>query len=91
VSGALKDLKRARIVGRKTFGKGSVQTLFHLSDGSAVFITIARYYTPSGLVIDHVGLKPDLTVEGEPNKDRRKDVQLQKAIEDLKKHMGKQG
>lgn len=89
VSGALKDLKRARIVGKKTFGKGSVQTLFHLSDGSAMFITIARYYTPSGLVIDHVGLKPDLTVEGEPNKDHKKDVQLQKAIQDLKKNLGK--
>ncbi|NLH95371.1 MAG: S41 family peptidase [Synergistaceae bacterium] len=91
VSGALKDLKRAKIVGKKTFGKGSVQTLFHLSDGSAMFITIARYYTPSGLVIDHVGLKPDLTVEGEPNKDHRKDIQLQKAIQELKKKPGKQG
>jgi carboxyl-terminal processing protease len=91
VSGALKDLKRARIVGKKTFGKGSVQTLFHLSDGSAIFITIARYYTPSGLVIDHVGLKPDLVVEGEPNKDHKKDIQLQKAIQELKKSMGQQG
>lgn len=91
VSGALKDLKRARIVGRKTFGKGSVQTLFHLSDGSAIFITIARYYTPSGLVIDHVGLKPDLVVEGEPNKDHKKDIQLQKAIQELKKSMGQKG
>lgn len=91
VSGALKDLKRAKIVGKKTFGKGSVQTLFHLSDGSAMFITIARYYTPSGLVIDHVGLKPDLTVEGEPNKDHRKDIQLQKAIQELKKKPKKQG
>jgi len=89
VSGALKDLKRARVVGKKTFGKGSVQTLFHLSDGSAMFITIARYYTPSGLVIDHVGLKPDLLVEGEPQKDHRKDVQLQKALQDLKKNSGK--
>jgi C-terminal peptidase (prc) len=89
VSGALKDLKRARVVGKKTFGKGSVQTLFHLSDGSAMFITIARYYTPSGLVIDHVGLKPDLVVEGEPQKDHRKDVQLQKALQELKKNLGK--
>ncbi len=85
VSGALKDLKRARVVGKKTFGKGSVQTLFHLSDGSAMFITIARYYTPSGLVIDHVGLKPDVVVEGEPQKDHRKDAQLQKAIQELRK------
>ncbi len=91
VSGALKDLKRAKIVGKKTFGKGSVQTLFHLSDGSAMFITIARYYTPSGLVIDHVGLKPDLAVEGEPNRDHKKDVQLQKAIQELKKKPEKQG
>lgn len=91
VSGALKDLKRAKVVGKKTFGKGSVQTLFHLSDGSAMFITIARYYTPSGLVIDHVGLKPDLIVEGEPNRDHKKDIQLQKAIQELKKKPGKQG
>ncbi len=91
VSGALKDLKRAKVVGKKTFGKGSVQTLFHLSDGSAMFITIARYYTPSGLVIDHVGLKPDLVVEGEPNRDHKKDIQLQKAIQELKKKPGKQG
>ena len=91
VSGALKDLKRAKIVGKKTFGKGSVQTLFHLSDGSAMFITIARYYTPSGLVIDHVGLKPDLVVEGEPKRDHKKDVQLQKAIQELKKKPEKQG
>ncbi len=89
VSGALKDLKRARVVGKKTFGKGSVQTLFHLSDGSAMFITIARYYTPSGLVIDHVGLKPDLVVEGEPQKDHKKDVQLQKALQELKNNKGK--
>jgi carboxyl-terminal processing protease len=89
VSGALKDLKRARVVGKKTFGKGSVQTLFHLSDGSAMFITIARYYTPSGLVIDHVGLKPDLVVEGEPNKDHKKDLQFQKALLELKKNLGK--
>jgi carboxyl-terminal processing protease len=91
VSGALKDLKRAKIVGKKTFGKGSVQTLFHLSDGSAMFITIARYYTPSGLIIDHVGLKPDLTVEGEPQRDHKKDIQLQRAIQELKKKPGKQG
>jgi len=90
VSGALKDLKRAKVVGKKTFGKGSVQTLFHLSDGSAMFITIARYYTPSGLVIDHVGLKPDIVVEGEPLKDHKKDVQLQKALQELKKSPGKQ-
>ena len=89
VSGALKDLKRAKVVGKKTFGKGSVQTLFHLSDGSAMFITIARYYTPSGLVIDHVGLKPDIVVEGEPVKDHKKDTQLQRALQELKKIPGK--
>ena len=89
VSGALKDLKRAKVIGKKTFGKGSVQTLFHLSDGSAMFITIARYYTPSGLVIDHVGLKPDIVVEGEPVKDHKKDAQLQRALQELKKIPGK--
>ena len=42
----------------KTFGKGSVQTLFNLPDGSGIYVTIARYHTPSGFVIDHKGLEP---------------------------------
>ncbi|MBQ3759784.1 MAG: S41 family peptidase [Synergistaceae bacterium] len=87
VAGALNDRGRAKLVGEKSFGKGSVQTLFPLTDGSGVYVTIARYYTPSGKVIDHVGLSPDIEVKGEPNRDKSKDLQLQGAITEVKKSM----
>ncbi len=85
VAGALNDRGRAKLIGEKSFGKGSVQTLFPLTDGSGVYVTIARYYTPSGKVIDHVGLSPDIEVKGEPDKDKSKDLQLQRAITEVKK------
>lgn len=84
VAGALSDRGRAISVGKKTFGKGSVQTLFNLSDGSGLYVTIARYHTPSGKVIDHVGLEPDVEVDGEVTKEKGKDVQLKRALEVLK-------
>ena len=87
VAGALNDRGRAKLLGEKSFGKGSVQTLFPLTDGSGVYVTIARYYTPSGKVIDHVGLSPDIEVKGEPNRDKSQDTQLQGAITEIKKSM----
>lgn len=84
VAGALSDRGRALSVGKKTFGKGSVQTLFNLTDGSGLYVTIARYHTPSGKVIDHVGLEPDVEVEGEVTKEKEKDEQLKRAVEELK-------
>lgn len=87
VAGALNDRGRAKLIGEKSFGKGSVQTLFPLTDGSGVYVTIARYYTPSGKVIDHVGLSPDIEVKGEPSKDKAEDEQLQRAITEIKKQM----
>ena len=87
VAGALSDRKRAKLIGEKSFGKGSVQTLFPLTDGSGVYVTIARYYTPSGKVIDHVGLSPDIEVKGEPDRVISKDVQLQRAITEVKKQI----
>lgn len=84
LAGALKDHGRAVIVGKQSFGKGSVQTLFNLSDSSGIFVTIAKYYTPAGTVIDKVGLSPDIEVEGEFVKDRESDAQLKRAIEELK-------
>jgi len=83
LAGALKDHGRAVIVGKQSFGKGSVQTLFNLSDSSGIFVTIAKYYTPAGTVIDKVGLSPDIEVEGEFVKDRESDAQLKRAILEL--------
>ena len=87
VAGALSDRKRATLIGEKSFGKGSVQTLFHLTDGSGVYVTIARYYTPSGRVIDHVGLEPDIEIKGEPNRAISQDIQLQTALDEVKKKL----
>ena len=62
VAGALQDHKRAVVVGERSFGKGSVQTLFGLDDGAGLKLTIARYYTPSGRSIQGKGVAPDLVV-----------------------------
>lgn len=87
LAGALKDHKRATIVGMKTFGKGSVQTLFSLPDKSGIFITIARYTTPKGTVIDHKGLEPDVRMGGEPSRDRKNDKQYIKGLAVLRKEI----
>jgi carboxyl-terminal processing protease len=63
VAGALQDLERAVLVGTKTFGKGSVQTIIPLSDGSALRLTTAKYYTPKGRSIQDKGIEPDVVVE----------------------------
>jgi carboxyl-terminal processing protease len=89
VAGALADRERAMTIGKKSFGKGSVQTLFNLTDGSGIYVTIARYHTPSGKVIDHVGLSPAIEVEGQVEKEYVKDAQLQRAISELKKKLSK--
>jgi carboxyl-terminal processing protease len=62
VTGCLQDLKRAVVLGEKTFGKGSVQTVFPLDDGSALKLTVAKYYTPSHKVIHEHGITPDILV-----------------------------
>lgn len=63
VSGALQDNKRALIVGEKTFGKGSVQSIVKLQDGSGLKLTVARYYTPKGISIQAEGITPDIEIE----------------------------
>jgi carboxyl-terminal processing protease len=63
VAGALQDNKRALILGTRTFGKGSVQTILPLSDGSGLRLTTARYYTPSGKDIQLSGITPDIELE----------------------------
>ena len=62
VTGCLQDLHRAVVLGEKTFGKGSVQTIFPLDDGSALKLTVAKYYTPSHKVIHQQGITPDILV-----------------------------
>jgi carboxyl-terminal processing protease len=62
VAGCLQDLKRAIILGEKTFGKGSVQSILPLADGSALRLTTAKYYTPSHKVIHEEGITPDILV-----------------------------
>lgn len=63
LAGALKDSESAILVGKTTFGKGSVQSLFDLNDGSAVKLTFQKYFTPSGVVIDGVGVSPHIEVD----------------------------
>jgi len=86
VSGALKDYGKATIVGMKTFGKGSVQTLKDMSDGSSVKITVAKWLTPKGHNINEQGITPDveidLTIE---EYNQNKDPQMDKALEILNK------
>jgi carboxyl-terminal processing protease len=66
VAGALQDHKRALVLGVTTFGKGSVQTVFPLEDGSALRLTTALYYTPAGRSIQEVGIAPDIVVQAAP-------------------------
>lgn len=81
-AGAVKDYGVGTLIGTQTFGKGIVQSLFPLSDGSAIKITVSRYYTPSGNNIHEVGITPDIILEAD--KESEEDNQLQKAIEILK-------
>ena len=85
LAGALKDHEVATLVGTTTFGKGIVQTYFTLSDGSAVKLTTAHYFTPSGTDIHGVGITPHIEVEAD--EDSETDVQLEAAIETLKELM----
>jgi carboxyl-terminal processing protease len=62
VSGALQDLKRATLIGTRSFGKGSVQTVLPLADDGALKLTTARYYTPSGRSIQAKGIEPDIKI-----------------------------
>jgi len=85
LAGALQDHKRAKVVGVKSFGKGSVQQPDDFPDGSGVHITIAKWLRPSGEWIDKIGITPDEVVEWEPEGDAAvsdtDDPQLKKAIE----------
>jgi carboxyl-terminal processing protease len=82
VSGAIQDQERGVLIGTQTFGKGSINHYRELSDGSAVYISIARWYTPNGRQIEGNGLTPDIVVEmTEQDIEEGKDPQFDKAIE----------
>jgi len=82
VAGALKDYEKAEIVGQQTFGKGSVQTLDELSDGSSLKVTVAKWLTPSGLSINEEGIAPDVLVDlNQEDYNADRDPQLAKALD----------
>lgn len=81
LAGALKDTKAAVIVGKKSFGKGSVQAVFPLGTGDAMKLTTAKYYTPNGVSIDGTGIEPDYSVD--LKEEGTIDFQKEKAVEIL--------
>ena len=86
VAGALRDRRHFKLLGEKSFGKGTVQETENFPDGSGVHITIARWLTPSGYNIHDAGLEPDIKVEfSESESNNGKDSQLDKALETVKK------
>lgn len=82
-AGAIMAHDRAQTIGVKSFGKGSVNNLWPLSDGSAVNFTIGRWYTPDGRLIEGEGIVPDIVLEA--SEDESEDLQLDLAIEELEK------
>lgn len=85
VAGALKDHKRATIIGEKSFGKGTVQELQPLSDGSNLRLTIAKWFTPLHESIDQKGIMPDMEIKyTKEDRDKGIDPQLEKALEFLR-------
>src|SRR5438132_1601404 len=99
VAGALQDWGRAIVVGNQTFGKGSVQTIIPLSDGSGLRLTTAKYFTPKGRSIHGKGITPDIVVEIpkettaardrqqpalDPMEELKKDIQVQRALDVIK-------
>ncbi len=88
VAGALQDRERAVLVGEKTFGKGTVQLIFDLSDGSSLHVTVAEWLTPGRHRIQDVGLTPDLIVEPDPEAHPDTDLALERAISCLLQTIG---
>ena len=89
VAGAIQDTGAGTLIGTKTFGKGSVQTIMRLDGGAAIKLTIAKYYTPGGRSINGVGIEPDVKVELPEKLEGKemKDTQLDKALEIVKSKM----
>ncbi|HJM61297.1 MAG TPA: S41 family peptidase, partial [Alphaproteobacteria bacterium] len=80
VAGALQDHDRALIMGNRSFGKGSVQTIIPVSGGGALRLTTARYYTPDGRSIQRTGIRPDIRAESGDD-ERRREADLENALE----------
>ncbi len=93
VAGALQDHKRAVVLGVKTFGKGSVQTVMPLRNGAALRLTTAVYYTPSGRSIQAKGIEPDIVVERKLTREQEEEQTRPRVVreEDLKNHMDSEG
>lgn len=90
VSGAIKDRKAGLLIGTKTFGKGLVQSVEKLDDGSGFKLTIQKYYTPNGIDINKVGIEPNIKIEAMEIKEGQspeeiKDVQLDRAVQEIQK------
>ena len=94
VAGALKDNHRAKLMGRTTFGKGSVQTVIPMSGDRAIKLTTSLYYTPSGISINHRGIAPDIELQRDPNPPNvavpddapllQRDSDVKRALQELK-------
>jgi C-terminal peptidase prc len=94
VAGALKDNHRAKLMGRTSFGKGSVQTVIPLTGDRAIKLTTSLYYTPSGVSINHRGIAPDIELERDPKPSGvppaadapllQRDSEVKRAVQELK-------
>jgi carboxyl-terminal processing protease len=93
VAGALQDHRRATVIGTRSFGKGSVQTIIPLGSNGALRLTTARYYTPSGRSIQAKGIDPDQVVEEELPEDMKKKLasQSMRGEADLRGHLKGEG
>ncbi|SHI08542.1 S41 family peptidase [Sporanaerobacter acetigenes] len=95
LAGAIKDTKRGELIGTKTFGKGIVQRIIKLPDGSGYKLTVSEYFTPNGTNIHGIGITPDVIIELPEDVEMigveniKQDVQLQKAIEMMKAKIAK--
>ncbi|OGZ02250.1 MAG: hypothetical protein A3G64_02930 [Candidatus Liptonbacteria bacterium RIFCSPLOWO2_12_FULL_60_15] len=90
LAGALRDLRGVKLIGEKTFGKGTVQQIIHLADDSTLKITIAHWVLPKGTIIDKNGLEPDIEVKlTEKDIEAKRDPQLDRALAEIKKEIEK--
>ncbi|MCO5112897.1 MAG: S41 family peptidase [Bdellovibrionaceae bacterium] len=86
---AMKDHKKATLMGAKTYGKGSVQSVIALENGDGVKLTIARYYSPNGKTIDKKGVEPDKVLKEQDKKFELKDIQNDPWVVEAQKHLTK--